>query len=77
MNKKSTVSKPRRGSKAAEAAKDSTPDPHTEAFQRGVEIRQDVDELTPDGKLPLGVNFVRTKKSDGTPGIKRVRVNLV
>jgi hypothetical protein len=56
--------------------KNCTPDPHQTAFQEGVEIRQDVAEPGPDGKVPLGVNFVRTKKPDGTPGIKRVRVSL-
>ncbi len=75
MNRKPAGSKARLTGQP-ELAKDSTPDPHTEAFRRGVETRQDVADLTPEGKLPLGVNFVRTRKPDGTPGIKRVRVNL-
>ncbi len=75
MNRKPVGSKAR-PTRKPEPVKDGTPDPHTEAFQRGVETRQDVADLTPEGKLPLGVNFVRTRKPDGTPGVKRVRVNL-
>lgn len=66
----------RRADKTADTAKDRTPDPHAGAFQNGVEIRQEVADLNPDGTLPLGANFVRTTKEDGPSGIKRFRVNF-